>query len=635
MTPHAIAMVKWKVFRPGAGSELFTRSYYYASRQRRLVNLVGDGGTLWLVTSRRKRGEPRRYHLAYKLVDCVAAPPSEEIAEQFGPYMVHARDWDRSVHFPYNEVTETLLRLRFTSGQPVTDRSKIGLRLLSIPQLTPEDMDLVERFQQKVFSERTAFLSYAHRNRRVATRLERELEARNVHVWRDETSLRAGEVWQAALARIARSADCVLVLISPAAAASDWVRREVNWATTEFAAGGLVERIIPLLLPSGGWDGFPELQAFQRVDYPRQPDAAFFDRLAAEIASVPAGELTMDSEAYEVSVLAARPEAPRHWKIEEYPRPQRDNGRGIHWFPTLSQSREVVDRFVPKLRQMRIRWVLIMNGLDRQSRFANDYLVSKLVGPDRSKPQIMPIMRIFTTVTEPMNLGILRDVVAHYVHLGVSYFQLYNEPNLNNEWGAGRVPTNPAKKFLDIWIPAAETVLAAGGLPSIPPLAPYGNYDDMKLLREIFEEINRRGRQDLYRKLWVCIHNYTLGRHLDYNDDSRGFRMFLHYNKIIKRLVGHPLPQLSGEAGLRLGLPPYGDTMDESFVSQQTVEAYQRVVKRSPDFYFCFTAWLIGNEIGGGHDPRWESVAWFKKDGTQQMVVDAVKAMPDQIRSLE
>jgi hypothetical protein len=30
---------------------------------------VGDGGTLWLVTSRRKQREPRRYHLAYKLVD--------------------------------------------------------------------------------------------------------------------------------------------------------------------------------------------------------------------------------------------------------------------------------------------------------------------------------------------------------------------------------------------------------------------------------------------------------------------------------------------------------------------------------------------------------------------------------------
>ncbi len=47
----------------------------------------------------------------------------------------------------------------------------------------------METFQHKVLSERTVFLSYAHRNRRVAARLEGELEARNVHIFRDATSL--------------------------------------------------------------------------------------------------------------------------------------------------------------------------------------------------------------------------------------------------------------------------------------------------------------------------------------------------------------------------------------------------------------------------------------------------------------
>jgi hypothetical protein len=280
-------MVKWNVFRSGGGGELYTRSYYYASRQKRLVDLVGDGGTLWLVTSRRKPGEERRYHLAYKLVGCVAAPPWEEKAEQFGPHMVCARDWGSSVHFPYNDATDTLLRLCFTSGQPLTDRAKIGLRLLSIPQLTTDDVALMEAFQQKVLSERTVFLSYSHHNRQVAARLEAELETRNVHVYRDATSLRPGEDWKASLERAARSADCVMVLVSPAAVASHWVRQEVNWARGELEAGGLVERIVPLMLPSGGWDDFSELHPFQRVDYPRRPDAAFFDHLAAELASIP------------------------------------------------------------------------------------------------------------------------------------------------------------------------------------------------------------------------------------------------------------------------------------------------------------------------------------------------------------
>jgi len=77
------------------------------------------------------------------------------------------------------------------------------------------------------------------------------------------------------------------VLVSPAAAASDPVRQEVNWSLGELGPGRLVERIVPLMLPSGGWKDFPELHRFQREDYPRRPDAAFFDHLATELASIP------------------------------------------------------------------------------------------------------------------------------------------------------------------------------------------------------------------------------------------------------------------------------------------------------------------------------------------------------------
>lgn len=288
MTTHAMAMVKWEVFHgSGVGGERYSRRYYYASRQKRLVNLVGDGGTLWLVTSRRKPGEPRCYHLAYKLVDCESVPPWQEKAEQFGQYMVSARDWGSSVHFPYNDATGTLLRLRFTSGKPLEDRAKIGLRLLSIPQLTREDITLLEAYQQKILAERNAFLSYSHKDLPATERLEAELERRGVRTFRDATSLRAGEDWKESLQRAARAADVFLVLISPLAAVSEWVRQEVAWAVAELDAGGLVERIIPILLPDGGWQSFPELHPYQYVDHPQDPDAAFFDRLAGEISSAP------------------------------------------------------------------------------------------------------------------------------------------------------------------------------------------------------------------------------------------------------------------------------------------------------------------------------------------------------------
>lgn len=304
MSAHAMTFVKWDVFRAGAG-ERYSRGYYYACRRPRLLRAVQEGDTLWLVTSKRVTATPAGheaqpakitrkpegtlvYCLAYRLVDCERADPSHEKLERFGSHMVRARDWSRSVHFPNNNVGATLRRLRLTTGRPMWEESNIGNRLtVSIPRLTPEDVMLMEAFQQHVLSERTVFLSYSRRDVALAVQLERELEDRNVHVFRDAPSLHPGEPWEQALERAVRACDSFLVLVSPASAGSQGVRREVAWALDERCSGGLVRRLVPILLPDDGWQAFPELHHLHRVDYPMQPDAAFFDRLAKHLVDQP------------------------------------------------------------------------------------------------------------------------------------------------------------------------------------------------------------------------------------------------------------------------------------------------------------------------------------------------------------
>ena len=100
MTRHAAAMVAWKTFRQGStgGQTVFD----YGSNQARLLELVGDGGTLWLVTSTRRRPEPRQYHLAYKLTDCAPIDPTHSI---------------------HSERTMTTSSGQATSARPVTSPS--------------------------------------------------------------------------------------------------------------------------------------------------------------------------------------------------------------------------------------------------------------------------------------------------------------------------------------------------------------------------------------------------------------------------------------------------------------------------------------------------------------------------------
>jgi hypothetical protein len=284
MATHIMAMVRWDVFRPGPGG---FRVFDYGSKQKRLVEKAREGGTVWLVTSRKKSGEKRSYHLAYKLVDCGQIKPEESRFSGYPyTYVVRARDTENSVHFGYNDVLSTLRRLKFTSGRPMAQVTNIGLRLLTMPELKPEDVGLLERFENKILNSRTVFMSYAHKDKSWVERIERELQKRDVATWRDVDLLSPGQEFEAVLAREVQSTDCFIVLISPEAVRSDWVKREASWALSEYEKeGGLVKRIIPVVLPQGGWESFSDLHHIHHYTLPDKPDSKAFDELVRAITA--------------------------------------------------------------------------------------------------------------------------------------------------------------------------------------------------------------------------------------------------------------------------------------------------------------------------------------------------------------
>ena len=134
--------------------------------------------------------------------------------------------------------------------------------------------------------------------------------------------------------------------------------------------------------------------------------------------------------------------------LGDYPHPNGDNGRGMHWVPTTGQSNAVVDRFVAEAQRMGVKWVTFLN--EGANIGQNDYLVSKLVGAG-----IEPIMRLYSAKLAPIQ-GDVEGMVRHYVGLGVRYFQPYNEPNLSIEQPDG-VPS------VDRYLSEAQRMLTGGG----------------------------------------------------------------------------------------------------------------------------------------------------------------------------
>lgn len=312
-------------------------------------------------------------------------------------------------------------------------------------------------------------------------------------------------------------------------------------------------------------------------------------------------------------------------RLEDFPRPPGDNGWGIHWIPTLRQPPEVVDRFVREAREMGIKWVVFLNEDARIG--DNDYLVKRLV-----ENGIMPIMRIYTPNGRPIQ-GDLAALVRHYTRLGVYYYQLYNEPNLNVENPEGRPDVD---RYLDRWVPAARVVAQNGGYPGFGALAPGGNMDDLEFLRIALDRLIARGEVDALDRAWLSMHNYMFNHPLDYTEDSNGYLKFRWYDRIIREKLGRPMPIIGTEGGAYPGaqedkrFPP----LSEAEQVRRVADAYRYMDGREP-YYFAYSYWIIANEEGGGYDRAFTDHALFKPGGRVSPIVSALKALAAQGRGKE
>lgn len=318
-----------------------------------------------------------------------------------------------------------------------------------------------------------------------------------------------------------------------------------------------------------------------------------------QITSTPNTDVTeVQSVSSASSILSAAP----NLTLADYPHPTGDNGRGVHWIPTVSQTPEVVDRFVDEAVAIGMKWVVFLN--EGANVGANDYLVKRL-----TEAGIEPVMRVYTPGLTPIG-GDLEEMVKHYSKMGVHYFQLYNEPNLMVETG-GQFPS--VDRYLDLWIPAAQQVIKAGGLPGFGALSPQGEMDDRDFLRQALDGLEARGQSRLLGRSWLAMHNYTGPRPLN---DPDGFMRFRQYDAIIRASLGHSLPIVGTEGGTHIT-----EHVSEQKQVEMVTGAYKYMGQREP-YNFAYTYWILAN----GHDAAWDAHALIRPDGPTALA-QALKKM--------
>ena len=88
------------------------------------------------------------------------------------------------------------------------------------------------------------FLSHAQSDRRLAKILAKDLSAAGFEVWLDAEEVPPGHNWAREAANALEKSDAMVVIVSPAAARSAWVRREVEFALGSPRYAG---RLIPVV----------------------------------------------------------------------------------------------------------------------------------------------------------------------------------------------------------------------------------------------------------------------------------------------------------------------------------------------------------------------------------------------------
>ncbi len=367
--------------------------------------------------------------------------------------------------------------------------------------------------------------------------------------------------------------------------------------------------------------------------------------------------------------------------LSEYPRPPQDNGLGIHWTTNVyGQSPEVVDYFIAEMEAMGIKWVKFLNdGTDGRH---NEYLIQQLVAHG-----MMPIMRIYQPCNKPLDLGSLRRLVRHYRPMGVYYYELFNEPDLEGEaggWCGGGHP-DPERLFR-MWLPAARVIQEEGGFPSLPAMFPPSikdpNWQNSFFIR-FLRLIKETGNTDVLYRSWGAVHNYFLNHPVRYpydevnlkgtplsqeeieryglspaevqainharqiarrprseggyyvgdtiDEDNNGFLQFIAYRNRFYEIFGFEIPLISTEGGATVGSSedPRYPKVTPALQAEMTIEAFEYMLDEAPPYYFAFTSWLIGERALDNPNPTWESWAWYQnREGRHLPVVDMLKSHP-------
>jgi hypothetical protein len=296
--------------------------------------------------------------------------------------------------------------------------------------------------------------------------------------------------------------------------------------------------------------------------------------------------------------------------LKDWPRPDQDNGLGIHFLLTGYYDGAELDKQIARMESMHLKWALVLYADENQLELA------------AQKFKQAGIMVVWRKTLRPYqrysswgrDIDILKSIGMP------PYLQLYNEPEVPAEWDDQ--PINPDQYFANL-LQATKDVYNAGGYPGIQLL-------DEDNLRRFIDEIYARKGEAIFQRMFFIPHAAGLNHPPAYVEDVNGVLGFRTYAAIFFKRLGFVPPFIIGEGGWKIEsqednrFPPIDDQLHRDYTL--AVFNWFRTGKLSnggalPDYLFAFCPWMLA-----GAD---EAGAWYDSfKGDRTLTIQAVQQLP-------
>jgi len=123
------------------------------------------------------------------------------------------------------------------------------------------------------------FLSHSSTNRAIASAVAETLRNHGVPVWYSKSNIMTAQLWQDEIGKALRRCDWFIVLVSSAAIASTWVKRELSYALNHSQYD---DHIMPVTIEDCDYEELSwTLGVFQMADLNSNPEEAHKQMLQA------------------------------------------------------------------------------------------------------------------------------------------------------------------------------------------------------------------------------------------------------------------------------------------------------------------------------------------------------------------